>query len=107
MATASTQLPTPTAPLPVPAVEALARLERAFRPVHDTHSYSRMTPEIRRAVIRYENASDRAAELSTASDSRTLTVAEFDLLAAAQDTMRESTAILADAGMLHLIEVTA
>lgn len=93
----------PTAPLPAGAAEALARLERAFAPVHDTHSYSRMTPEVRRAVIRFEIASERTAELSHLMDQRTLTVAEFDVLEHAQDVMAGARAVLADAGMLHLI----
>lgn len=102
MATASAPL-TPTAPLPPAAVSALARLERAFAPVHDMHSYSRMTPEIRREVIRYENASHRTAELSALMDSRDLSPAEFGSLELAQDTMRQARATLAAAGRLDLI----
>lgn len=93
-----------TAPLPPAAVSALHRLARAFAPVHDTHSYCRMTPEIRREVIRFENASARTAELSAAMDSRDLTPAEFNALDFAQDVMRETRATLAAAGRLDLIE---
>ena len=93
-----------TSPLPPAAEAALHRLDRAFAPVHDTHSYCRMTPELRREVIRYENASARTAELSAAMDSRDLTPAEFDALDFAQDTMRESRSTLAAAGRLDLIE---
>jgi len=102
MATATTPL-TPTAPLPTPAVAALARLERAFAPVHDMRSYSRMTPEVRRAVIRYENASSRTAELSALMDSRDLSGAEFNALFDAQTVMAGARAELKDAGMLHLV----
>jgi hypothetical protein len=55
------------------------------------------------AVIRYENASHRTAELSTLMDSRDLTPAEFDALEFAQDTMRQARATLAAAGRLDLI----
>ena len=58
-------------------------------------------------MVRYENASATTAELSALTDSRTLTVAEFDRLEFAQDTMRESRAVLAEAGCLDLIEAVA
>jgi hypothetical protein len=88
-----------TAPLSPAAAEALARLERAFAPVHDMHSYSRMTPEVRRAVIRYENASSRCQAASAASD--------FDGCLAAQDEMAMCRCQLEAAGRLDLIGVAA
>jgi hypothetical protein len=86
------------------AADALSRLERAFAPVRDLRWYSRMAPEVRRAVVRYENASARTAELSAAMDFRDLSPAEFGALEFAQDTMRESRATLTEAGQLHLVE---
>lgn len=98
MATQIVQAPTGaesiTAPLPQPALDAMRRLELALA-----------APEVVRAVTRYEVASARTAELSTAMDSRHLSGAEFDSLALAQDTMAASIAILAAAGQLHLVEV--
>ena len=85
----------PTAPLPVPGVEALARLELAFAP-----------RRIVRAVVRFEIATARFAELS-AREASTLSPAEFGALRASRIVMSVSRSILADAGMLHLIEVTA
>ncbi|MGW2721399.1 hypothetical protein [Streptomyces sp. NPDC001492] len=82
---------TPTAPLPAPAVEALASLPL----------------EIRKAVVRYQNASATTAELCAITDYRSLTVAEFDELEFAQDTVLESLAILEAAGRLDLIEVAS
>lgn len=101
----------PVAPLPAEAREALARLESAFagqstadRLAHEAASHVRVTPEVAKAVTRYEVASERLAELSHEMDKRDLTGAEFDSLSVAQDTMRASKAILAAAGQLHLIE---
>ena len=82
----------PTAPLPQPAVEVLARLELAFAPL-----------PVRKAVVRYRNASAVTVELSAVMDYRSLTVPEFNDLEFAQDTMRESRQILAKAGRLDLI----
>ena len=100
-------LDTPTAPLPPAAEAALARLQRAFTPGHDLRSYSRMAPEVRRAVVRHEIAAARTAELSALMDSRDLTPAEFGSLELAQDTMRQARATLAAAGRLDLIGVAA
>jgi hypothetical protein len=101
----------PVAPLPVAAREALARLESAFagqstadRLAHEAASHVRVTPDVAKAVTRYEVASARLAELSAAMDVRDLSGAEFDSLSVAQDTMRASKAVLAAAGQLHLIE---
>ncbi|MDQ0809861.1 hypothetical protein QFZ63_001575 [Streptomyces sp. B3I7] len=101
----------PVAPLPGAARAALARLEFAFasqstadRLAHEAASHVRVTPDVAKAVTRYEVASQRLAELSQAMDDRDLSGAEFDSLALAQDTMRASKATLAAAGQLHLIE---
>jgi hypothetical protein len=85
-------LDAPTAPLTAPAADALARLELAFAPL-----------PVRRAVVRYRNASAVTVELSAVMDYRSLTVPEFNDLEFAQDTMRESRQILAQAGRLDLI----
>ncbi|MEG8275744.1 hypothetical protein [Streptomyces sp. AHA2] len=87
---------TPTAPLSPAAAAALARLERSFAPVHDLRSYSRMTPEVRRAVVRYENASAHCRAASAAAD--------FDGCLAAQDEMRMCRCQLEAAGCLNLID---
>jgi hypothetical protein len=92
MATAITQLPTPTAPLPSAASAALARLELALLPL-----------EVRKAVTRYKVASARTAELSHLMDSRNLSGAEFDALFDAQTAMADARAELKDAGHLDLI----
>ncbi len=94
MATAITQLPTPTAPLSPAASAALARLERPFLPLH-----------VVRAVTRYEVASARTAELSHLMDSRDLSGAEFNALFDAQTAMAGARAELKNAGRLDLIEV--
>lgn len=86
----------PTAPLPAPAVEALARPELAFAPL-----------PVRKAVVRYRNASATTVELSGVMDYRSLTVPEFNELKLSEEWIAESRATLAEAGMLHLIEVTA
>lgn len=96
---------TPTAPLPLAAVSAMARLELAFASPESTATRtSAVAPSIVRAVTRYEIASFRTAQLSAWMDSRDLTGAEFDAFEFAQDVMRESRATLAAARMLHLIE---
>ncbi|MEV6737905.1 hypothetical protein AB0N14_13620 [Streptomyces sp. NPDC051104] len=80
--------------LPLAARDAMHRPELALA-----------SPEIARAVTRYEVASARTVELSAAMDTRQLTGAEFDSLVLAQDVMAASQATLAAAGQLHLIEV--
>lgn len=104
----------PVAPLSSEARAALARLESAFagqstadRLAHEAASHVRVTPDVAKAVTRYEVASERLAELSQAMDVRDLTGAEFDSLSVAQDTMRASKAILAAAGQLHLIKAAS
>jgi hypothetical protein len=92
MATAITQLPTPTAPLSPAASAALAKLERAFLPLN-----------LVRAVTRYEVASARTAELSHLMDSRDLSGAEFNALFDAQTAMAGARAELKNAGRLDLI----
>jgi len=82
----------PTAPLPAPAAEALARLELRLR-----------APEVLPAVARYEIASFRTAQLSDWLYRYGLSDADFQSLEFAQDVMRESYAVLAAAGRLDLI----
>jgi len=85
----------PTAPLPAPAVEALARLERAFVP---------MPLHVVRAVTRHDIVKARIAELE-AMDARQMTAAQFDDLLDAQNELAMRRKQLADAGRLDLIEV--
>lgn len=68
---------TPTAPLPAPAVEALARLE------------------LRMAAVRYRDASAHCRRLAASSD--------YDGCLAAQDEMRACRCQLEQAGRLDLI----
>ncbi|MGQ3551726.1 hypothetical protein TR631_12510 [Streptomyces rochei] len=98
-----------TAPLPPAAVEEMARLERqltgrsvADTLAHEAGSYVRVTPDVQRAVTRYEVAAARYAELATV-DSRSMTGAEFQALADAQTVMADSVRVLTAAGQLHLI----
>lgn len=86
----------PTEPLSPVALAAMHRIELALA-----------SPEIVRAVTRYEVASARTAELSTAMDSRNLSGAEFDSLILAQDVMAASQATLSAAGRLDLIGVAS
>ncbi len=74
----------------------------ADRLAHEAGSYVRTTPEVQRAVTRYEVAAERYRELTSLD--RPMTGAEFDSLALAQDKMAEARATLAAAGQLHLIE---
>lgn len=90
----STEITRPTAPLPTPAVEALARLDRAFFPL-----------SVVRAVARYEAASARRDEL-TAIPAAQWSPAEFDSFTATHDALVESVLTLGEAGRLDLIEVT-
>jgi len=85
---------TPTAPLPAPAVEALARLERAFVP---------MPLHIVRAVTRFEIATARYDELD-ARPASTLSPVEVDAFLAARQTVADAFGVLAEAGRLDLIE---
>jgi hypothetical protein len=85
---------TPTAPLPTPAVAALARLELrlAFpKPVVD-------------AVTRYESAALHAAELAAkAATGNGLPALDVRSWEFAEELMAGSRATLADAGLLHLL----
>jgi hypothetical protein len=56
-----------------------------------------------KAVARYKANAARYDELS-AKPAATLSGAEFDALASAQQGVFEQLGILADAGMLHLVE---
>ena len=114
----------PTAPLPTPAVDALRKLESAFpAALAEQHRIERAacslrvgestvingTPvtavslEVAEALTRYEVATARYDELIVRPAS-SLSPAEFDAVGTAQQTIAESLGVLADAGMLHLIE---
>ncbi|MFF7411626.1 hypothetical protein [Streptomyces lydicus] len=73
---------------------------------HESASHVRISPEIGRAVARYEVAVLRVEELGRV-DARRMTGAQFDSLALAQDTITECRRVLAQAGLLHLIAATA
>jgi hypothetical protein len=73
---------------------------------HESGSYVRVSPEIQRAVARFETAALRVEEL-TALDARHMTGAQFDSLALAQDTIAESRQVLEKAGLLHLIDAVS
>lgn len=85
----------PTAPLPTPAVAALARLELALA-----------APDVQRAAPRHAVATARIAELE-ALDARRMSAAQFDALLDAQNELEMRRKQLADAGRLDLIGVTA
>lgn len=70
---------------------------------HEASSFVRTSPEVQRAVVRYEIAAARLEELAD-MDARFMTGAQFDSLALAQDTMAESRQVLARAGLLHLVD---
>jgi hypothetical protein len=78
-------------------------MSAADRAAHDAGSLVRVSPEVQRAVARYETAALRVEEL-TGLDARYMTGAQFDSLALAQDTMAESRQVLEQAGQLHLID---
>ncbi|MGA4875873.1 hypothetical protein [Streptomyces lydicamycinicus] len=78
-------------------------MSAADRAAHRSASHVRVSPEVRRAVVRYEVAAARLEEL-TALDARFMTAAQFDSLALAQDTMAESRQVLERAGLLHLVD---
>jgi hypothetical protein len=78
----------PTAPLPPAAVEAL-------------------TPEVQKAVARYEVASAAIAKVSQVMGTRDLTDVEASDFEFVQDVMLGARQTLADAGRLDLIEVAA
>jgi hypothetical protein len=64
-----------------------------------------VTPDVQRAVVRYEIAFATVDRLSRV-DARDMSPAQFDSLKGAQKRMDESRALLAAAGQLHLIEVS-
>ncbi|MFJ3950278.1 hypothetical protein ACIPXV_09435 [Streptomyces libani] len=70
---------------------------------HEAGSFVRTSPEVQRAVARYETAALRVEELA-GLDARNMTGAQFDSLALAQDTMAESRQVLGQAGLLHLVD---
>ncbi|KMS67209.1 hypothetical protein ACH49_28750 [Streptomyces leeuwenhoekii] len=86
----------PTAPLPLAAAEALARLERRLA-----------EPDILRAAARYKVAADLTAQVARVMDTRDLADVEMTDLLYVQDAMREAWDILAAAGRLDLVEVAS
>ena len=86
----------PTAPLPLAAESAIARLE--LRLNYPTDLY--------RALTRHQVASERTAQLSAWMDRRDLTPDEFGSFEWAQDVMRETRSEMANAGRLDLIGAT-
>ncbi|MEU5016341.1 hypothetical protein AB0G60_02785 [Streptomyces angustmyceticus] len=78
-------------------------MSAADRAAHEAASFVRVSPEISRAVARYEVAALRVEELA-GLDARHMTGAQFDSLALAQDTMAESRQVLEQAGLLHLVD---
>lgn len=86
----------PTAPLPAPAVQALARLELRLT----------VPADVVAAVARHTTAAVRAASLADLADAGyTLSPLEWDDLAHAEDLMAGAKATLAAAGRLDLIGV--
>ena len=81
----------PTAPLPLDAAEALARIESHFPLIH--------------AVTQYETAAEHAVQLAALAETGKMTDLDADSLAHAEDLMAGARAALADAGRLDLIEV--
>lgn len=81
----------PSTPLPKPAADALARLERPFLPV-----------DVVKAVTHFEVAAARYDELS-ARPASTLSPAEFDAFQAAQQTMTDAFGVLAESGRTDLL----
>jgi hypothetical protein len=82
---------TPTAPLPSDAVELMARVEAHFPLIH--------------AVTQYETAAVHAVQLAALAEVGKMTDLDADSLAHAEDLMAGARAVLAEAGMLHLIGV--
>jgi hypothetical protein len=81
----------PTAPLPAPAVEAVASLVPHFPLVE--------------AVAAYETAAVHVVQLAARAESGTLSDLDADSLAHAEDLMAGAKATLAKAGRLDLIGV--
>lgn len=73
---------------------------------HEVGSHVRVSPEVQRAVARYETAALRLKELA-GLHAHYMTGAQFDSLALAQDTMTESRRLLERTGDLHLIDASA
>lgn len=100
----------PTAPLPPAAIAAMSSLELrlADRTVTDAlareaSSHIRVSPEVERAAAGYKAAAARYDELIV-RPADTLSPAEFDAFQDSGQRMAETLGVLADAGMLHLIE---
>lgn len=87
-----TATPRPTAPLPQPAVAAVARLERVFPPA-----------EVVTAVARFESAAARFDEL-IARPADELSDAEVEAYTGSQQTMADAFAVLAEAGRTDLLK---
>lgn len=83
----------PTAPLPKPAADALARLERTS-----------IAPTVVRAVTQYRSAALHAVELSDLALVGLLSDLDTDSLAHAEDLMAAARTVLADADLLYLVD---
>ncbi|MDQ0758733.1 hypothetical protein [Streptomyces canus] len=105
MATAITQLPTPTttAPLSPAASAATEPLSDFAAKLVDRLDLRLNAPEVLPAVARYEVGAFRTAHLSARLFRYGLSDADFGSLEFWQDVMREARATLADAGRLDLI----
>ena len=75
-------------------------------PERTVHPTAPLPPAAAEALARYELASFRTAQLSDWLYRYGLSDADFDSLEFWQDTMRETRALLAAAGMLHLVEAS-
>lgn len=87
----------PTAPLPQPALDAIARL----------HLRLNYPTDLYRATARYKIASAATTAAARRTDKRDLTDAELNDFQYMQDVMREAHTALANAGRLDLIGATA
>jgi hypothetical protein len=95
---------------PTPVIAEQHRIEARLAALRDGESTvingvtcTAVSLGVAELLTRYEVASARTAELSALMDVRDLTVAEFNAFEFAQDVMRESRRLLAEAGLLHLV----
>ncbi|MGW7087564.1 hypothetical protein ACWGH2_29265 [Streptomyces sp. NPDC054871] len=71
---------------------------------HELASYVRVSPEVHRAVVRYDIVQAKIDRLSSL-DVRDMTPAQFDGLVEAQIELTALRVQLAEADALHLVEV--
>ncbi|MFE4671083.1 hypothetical protein [Streptomyces sp. NPDC056723] len=83
------------------ATEPLSAADRAARAAA---SYVRVTPDVERAVVRYEIAKAAFDRLS-AMDARDMSGRQVTLMTEAQGEMAERRAFLESVGQLHRIEM--